>query len=333
VETPRGPRSQRPLRLAGIPLDLGHLFLDAYRKRARTHSNSWGGGDPGAYDSQCEQLDRFVWEHKDFCVLAAAGNDGTDRDGDGRINLGSVSSPGTAKNCITVGASESRRTEFSHETYGGWWPDDYPVAPFKRDPMADDPSQVVAFSSRGPTSDGRVKPDVVAPGTFILSTRSTMIAKNNTAWAPYTASRLYFFMGGTSMATPLTAGAVALIREHLRKRARIRRPSAGLVRAALVAGARRLPAAAPAGGVWDNQQGWGAVDVGAVVAPGRPASLRFTDVASGLTTGEVRGLRPLGAFRSGTASDRARLYRFPGASPGEQSEPDRRGPLGTSDRG
>ena len=45
--------------------------------------------------------------------------------------------------------------------------------------MADNPDQVVAFSSRGPTEDGRIKPDVVAPGTFILSTRSTQIAANN----------------------------------------------------------------------------------------------------------------------------------------------------------
>jgi serine protease AprX len=154
--------------LAGLPSDLTELFSYAYRKRARIHSNSWGGGDPGDYDEQCDQLDRFVWTHKDFCVLVAAGNDGTDKDGDGRINPKSVTSPATAKNCITVGACESLRPEFSDETYGSWWSDDYPVAPFKNDPMADDPDQVVAFSSRGPTDDGRIKPDVLAPGTLHL---------------------------------------------------------------------------------------------------------------------------------------------------------------------
>ena len=92
------------------------------RAGARIHSNSWGGGDPGAYDAQCEQLDRFVWQHKDMCVLVAAGNDGTDKDGDGVINPMSVTSPGTAKNCITVGASENERPEFDAETYGEWWP-------------------------------------------------------------------------------------------------------------------------------------------------------------------------------------------------------------------
>lgn len=189
--------------LAGIPLDLTGLFADAYARKARIHSNSWGGGEPGAYDAYCEQLDRFVWEHKDYCVLFANGNDGTDMDGDGRINPMSVTSPATAKNCLSVGASENRRPAFNGNVYGDWWPDDYPAAPYRTDPIANDPEQVAAFSSRGPTADGRIKPDVVAPGTFVLSTRSTLIASNNTGWSPFPASRLYFYMGGTSMATPL----------------------------------------------------------------------------------------------------------------------------------
>jgi hypothetical protein len=204
--------------LAGIPADLTVLLQDAYTRAARIHSNSWSGGDPGAHDAQCEQLDRFVWRHKHMCVLVAAGNDGTDKDGDGVINSMSVTSPGTAKNCITVGASENDRSEFDAETYGEWWPNDYPAAPFKNGSMADDPGHIVAFSSRGPTADGRFKPDVVAPGTFVLSTRSTRIARNNTAWAAFPPSRLYFHMGGTSMATPLAAGAVGLLRQHVRKK-------------------------------------------------------------------------------------------------------------------
>jgi hypothetical protein len=119
-------------------------------------------------------LDNFVWKKPDFCILFAAGNDGTDANRDGVVDLGSVTAPGTAKNCITVGASENNRPEFT-ETYGEAWKDDYPVEPLKSDPMANDPDDMVAFSSRGPTADGRIKPDVVAPGTYILSTRSRMI--------------------------------------------------------------------------------------------------------------------------------------------------------------
>jgi serine protease AprX len=248
--------------LAGIPTNLEPLFQFAYGHGARIHSNSWGGGDPGAYDDQCRQFDRFAWKHKDFCFVIAAGNDGTDADGNGKINPMSVSSPGTAKNCVTVGACENLRPEFDAETYGGWWPDDFPAAPFEVDPMSDDDEQVVAFSSRGPTVDGRVKPDVVAPGTFILSTRSSQIAANNFAWAAYPPNKKrYFHMGGTSMATPLTAGALALVREFLRTKQGIAAPSAALMKALLIAGAERLPGTAAAGTLLDTHQGFGRVDL------------------------------------------------------------------------
>jgi serine protease AprX len=248
--------------LAGLPLNMKPLFQFAYSHGARIHSNSWGGGDPGAYDDQCRQFDQFVWDHKDFCFVVAAGNDGSDQDGDGEINLGSVTSPGTAKNCITVGACENRRPDFDSQTYGAWWPDDFPVSPIARDPMADQPDEVVAFSSRGPTLDDRVKPDVVAPGTFILSTRSSRIAPNNFAWAAYPPLKSrYFFMGGTSMATPLTAGAVALVRQFLRAKRGIASPSSALLKALLVAGARRLPKTGPAGSVCDDHQGFGRVNL------------------------------------------------------------------------
>ena len=191
-----------------------------------------------------------------------AGNDGSDHDGDGKINLESVTSPGTAKNGITVGACENRRPEFDSETYGEWWPSDFPASPIKNDPMADRPDQVVAFSSRGPTTDDRVKPDVVAPGTFILSTRSSKLAANNFAWAAYPPDKTqYFFMGGTSMATPLTSGAVALLREFLRKKRGIASPSAALLKALLIAGAQRLPGTAASTALADNHQGYGRVNL------------------------------------------------------------------------
>lgn len=274
--------------LAGIPADLSRLFADAYRQGARIHSNSWGGGDPGEYDEQCEQLDRYVWGHRTFCVVVAAGNDGSDADGDGRINPMSVTSPATAKNCITVGACENRRTHFNNETYGKWWPQDYPAAPYRNDPMANNSEQVAAFSSRGPTRDGRLKPEVVAPGTFVLSTRSTRIAANNKAWAAFPPSPLYFHMGGTSMATPLVAGALGVIREHLRKHKRIASPSAALLKATLILGAQRLPGHAAAGAVADNAQGFGRVDLDAAIAPPAPARTELRDVKPGVRTGDLR---------------------------------------------
>jgi hypothetical protein len=266
---PRNLRRYGRYLLAGIPADITAIFADAYARGVRVHSNSWGGGDPGAYDAQARALDAFVWTHPLLTVLVAAGNDGTDADGDGdgQINLGSVTSPATAKNCITVGASENLRHAFDTEHYGDWWPSDYPAPPYKGAPMADDPDQVVAFSSRGPTTDGRTKPDIVAPGTWILSTKSTMLSPTATGWRPFPPSKNYFYMGGTSMATPLTAGAVAALRQHLRRDRRISRPTAALLKAALIAGAHRLPGTAPVDAVVDDHQGFGRVDLAAVVSP------------------------------------------------------------------
>ena len=263
--------------LAGIPADITPVFAEAYAKGARIHSNSWGGGDPGVYDAQARQLDQFVWDHPTLCIVVAAGNDGTDQDGDGKINLGSVTSPGTAKNCVTIGADESLRTGFNSEHYGDWWPHDYPASPFKAAPMADNPDQVVAFSSRGPTADGRIKPDVIAPGTWILSTKSTMLSSTATGWKPFPPSSKYFYMGGTSMATPLTAGALAVLRQHLRQNLHITSPSAALLKATLIAGATRLPGIAAAGAVVDPHQGYGRVDVAAIAAPPKGVSVRLWD--------------------------------------------------------
>ena len=306
---PNAPEELRAERyiLAGIPTDLRPLFQFAYDQGARIHSNSWGGGDAGDYDLQCEQFDNFVWTHKDFCFVIAAGNDGTDKDGDGKINPTSVSSPGTAKNCITVGACENLRPEFNSRTYGASWPNDYPVAPFKNDPMANDPRQVVPFSSRGPTNDGRAKPDVVAPGTFILSTRSTRIAANNFAWAAYPPNKMYFHMGGTSMATPLTSGAVALLRQYLRTKQGIASPSAALLKALLIAGAQRLSGAGSASDVLDSDQGFGRV--------GLDRSLKtvlLSKQGAGLNTGQMAS-QPLVVARTGKTLRIAMAYSdFPG---------------------
>lgn len=276
--------------LTGIPVNLQTIFSDAYGKNARIHSNSWGGGEPGAYDDQCRQLDTFVWNKRDFCVVVAAGNDGVDRDRDGAIDRMSVTSPGTAKNCITVGACESNRLQFT-DTYGEDWPDDYPAPPISTDKVADNPDQVVAFSSRGPTRDGRVKPEVVAPGTYILSTRSRFIAENHFGWAKFSPSKLYMYDSGTSMATPLTSGALAVIREYLRTRQQIKSPSAALLKSALIAGATRLPGVALAGAVLDNNQGFGRVNMDGLVAPKSPTVIVFLDESVALNTGQLHTLK------------------------------------------
>eukprot|EP00897_Mesotaenium_endlicherianum_P002491 jgi/Mesen1/226/ME1141325C07687 len=67
------------------------------------------------------------------------------------------------------------------------------------------PNSMASFSSWGPTMDGRIKPDITAPGDMVRSARSSMGS------VPTCATTV---MSGTSMATPLTAGAAALVRQY-----------------------------------------------------------------------------------------------------------------------
>ena len=161
-----------------VPADLTiGVFQDAYNDNARLHNNSWSsGGSAGAYQAFAQDVDQFVRDNPDMLILFAAGNDG-----DG---AGSVTSPGVAKNCVTVGAAESVRplpatatlnNNFQDHDFNPATPDqNVPLSWADFDDQADDGNDIAVFSGRGPTDDGRIKPDIVAPGAWILSTRSTI---------------------------------------------------------------------------------------------------------------------------------------------------------------
>ncbi|NIS63409.1 MAG: S8 family serine peptidase [Proteobacteria bacterium] len=157
---------------------LGDLFLPPYNDGARIHSNSWGSPVFGGYTAESQAVDQFMWGHRDMVVIFAAGNEGIDSDSDGVIDLDSMAAPATAKNVLTVGANENDRNvaPFTTYTWSGWG---YTSPPFNGDPTTDNPPGMAAFSSRGPCDDGRIKPDVVAPGTFVASTRSRNHAFND----------------------------------------------------------------------------------------------------------------------------------------------------------
>jgi subtilisin family serine protease len=255
--------------LGGLPNDLHDLFEPPYEDDgARVHSNSWGATTPGLpYDSSAREIDDTVWQHPDLVIVFAAGNDGADGDDDGIADRSSIGSQSAAKNCITVGACESERPEFSH-TYGEYWPNDFPAEPLHSDLQANDADGMVAFSSRGPTKEQRIKPDVVAPGTCILSTRSRRA--NVTDDFGQSSDPAFFFDSGTSMATPLVSGCVAVLREALIKNG-TPNPSAALIKALLIQGAVPLPGQytpSEAGGSPNTSSGWGRVDLaGSVLLP------------------------------------------------------------------
>ena len=278
--------------LGGLPADLRTLFQKPYTTdKARVHTNSWSNktGD-GEYNSECHELDDFVWNHRDMVICFAAGNEGVDSDANGLINPNSIKPPSTAKNCITVGATENNRPSMAL-TYGSGWPSDFPAIPISTDRVASNPEGMVAFSSRGPTLDQRIKPDVVAPGTFILSTHSR--DSSDTGWSA-SADPLYFYEGGTSMATPLVAGCAAVLREFAIKHKGIKKPSAALIKAMFINGAHNIGGQyvpSEAGVIPNVNQGFGRVDVAAIVGPlGPNQQLLVQDEAGALDTGDEEKL-------------------------------------------
>lgn len=113
VMNKKGELDEKPAEgLGGIPADIIKLFKPPYDDcSARIHSNSWGSGSDGKYVGTSRDIDKFVWEHRDMVIVFAAGNEGSDENRDGVIDLVSVGREATAKNCITVGASENDRPD------------------------------------------------------------------------------------------------------------------------------------------------------------------------------------------------------------------------------
>jgi serine protease AprX len=148
-------------------------------------------------------------------VVVAAGNSGD--------QPGTINSPGTATGAITVGAVSDYSSPAGTDRH-------------------DDGIWLAAFSSRGPTVDGRTKPDISAPGMTVRA-----------AQAGTTGS--YVTLSGTSMATPYVAGAALLARQAAPA------ASPAQIRTALTSTA--VDVGAPGA---DNEYGAGLIDVRATVS-------------------------------------------------------------------
>ncbi|ETL48517.1 hypothetical protein F441_01987 [Phytophthora nicotianae CJ01A1] len=170
------------------PADASDLLESQIDAGAKIFSFSWG--TPGSdYSSQARDLDAFIYENPDVLVVVAAGNSGESSITGQRT----ISSPSGAKNVISVGASLNSAASFTD--YG--CPDIF------------NEHTVASFSSAGPTTDGRLKPDVVAPGMSLLSSQSE--APGSTRESSATCS-----LQGTSQATPVITGVAVLLYEWLR---------------------------------------------------------------------------------------------------------------------
>lgn len=212
----------------GCPVvDLTPIFQQAYTQGARIHTNSWGDREDSnpqnTYTAACQDVDEFMFSHPDMLILFAAGNSGP--------GTGSVGSPSTAKNTISVGATLRGASANS----------------------------MAGFSSCGPTADGRIKPDLTMPGSNIVSARNdTNAASNNCATTT---------MSGTSMASPAAAGMAALVRQYYTDgnypsgapvTADKFTPSGALIKATMLNSTKTMTGTGT-GAVPNNCQGWGRV--------------------------------------------------------------------------
>jgi subtilisin family serine protease len=298
--------------ISGLDPDYYKLFEQAYADGARLHTDSWGDttsavpgpGQFGGYPAGSRDTDRFMWEHPAMAIFFAVGNSGRDGvpnsanfcvGGDGVIDADSLLAPATAKNVISVGAAESQRASGGLAALPWLYFDTFSycfaTAPIRLDLPSDNADGMAAISSRGPTDDGRVKPDLVAPGINIVSNRSH--APNaGVLWGIHATNPNYAYSGGTSMSAPLVAGAGALVRQWLIARGNAT-PSAAAVKATLLntthdmgagqygtGAAREIPAARP-----NNIEGWGRADLGFMSAPA-PYAIWVDDHTSGLATGQ-----------------------------------------------
>ncbi len=244
-----------------------HAAEVAYQNGARIHSNSWGGGCRSAndaciagcqveYDSFTRDADAVVWQHPQLALLVAAGNSGGLGGSAGCGPGADVGSPGNAKNVFSIG-SNSRGSAGNNMS---------------------------SFSSRGPTQDRRLKPDMTAQGGSIISASVSACGTMP--------------LSGTSMATPTAAGLAALVREYLQRGFypsgienpdhALPTPSAALIKAILINGAQELTGTGTTGGAPSQSQGWGRIHLGNSLYFNQDArALWLEDNTAGLETNGV----------------------------------------------
>lgn len=204
-------------------------------------SNSWGAGvNENAYDSLAGQFDGFVRDSSaaskldPLCIVFSAGN----------LGAGGLTRPKAAKNVITVGSSENIRPQLA--------------------PTANGLDDLSDFSSHGPAADGRIKPDLTAPGTAITGGRT------GTEELFGNIDSAHRWSSGASHAAAHVAGAAALFTQFWKDGHSGAYPSPALVKAALINGAQEMNGAGSLATVPNSAEGWGRLNLQNVLKTGVP---------------------------------------------------------------
>lgn len=247
-------------------LSFAQLLNSAYNEGARISNNSWGvcglelgfcnvySSDSRTYDALVRDIDPNGPGYQQMVVIFAAGNSGAEV-------AQSIAMPGTAKNVITVGASENFR------------PTDAAGTPLRDgcnvgSTLADNVQDIIDFSSGGPLQDGRIKPDLVAPGTHMTGAATQdpgFAAKSSddiTVCNHYfpAGQSLYTWSSGTSHAAPLVTGGAALAYQWLKNRFGTE-PGAALVKAMLLNSTSYLTGKLANDNLPGVRQGWGLLNI------------------------------------------------------------------------
>jgi len=202
-------------------------------------NNSWGSGLNGnAYDSLAAQYDGFVRDSSaaatvdPLVVVFSAGNQGA----------AGLTRPKMSKNTIAVASSKNIRTELSAS--------------------ASNINDLSSFSSRGPGADGRIKPDITAPGEAIAGGR----AGSDSLFGNI--DQFHRWSSGTSHAAPQIAGAAALFTEFWKNGNGGSNPSPALVKAALINGAQDMNGVGASAAIPNGAEGWGRLNLQNVLNTG-----------------------------------------------------------------
>ena len=157
-----------------IKIDLGEtskLLEDAYNIGSRICNYSFGS--TGTQYSKAYEVDEFIANHPDMLIIRSVGENMSESK-KGFVNWYSLDIQAAFKNGLSVGASRSIRDDGpnANKTWREWNPNLYPDDPIGSEKVCGNKECMAAFSGRGPAFNTRIKPDLTAPGTDILSTRS-----------------------------------------------------------------------------------------------------------------------------------------------------------------